>query len=1203
MRFHRCLSLGLTLAFYLDATAALRYQVAARQNDEPSITPTRIPAPTKGESSLAASSAPSSKPSERDTQSASPTEQASRTPTDTVRSSSIIVTTSTVIQAPATTASNEPLPTGSAAANSASPLPIQPKITPAIGLGGVILLISGVVYTVIGIKNKWLYVFFSAAYLTSLAVTVLIVYLMNPPVTNAVQGAFFIAAFFSGLIFGALSLVFSDITDGLGCLLGGFCLSMWFLTLKEGGLISSTTGRAVFIGTLSFTSFSLSFSHYTRTYGLIASISFAGATITVLGIDCLSRAGWKEFWLYLWGLNPNTFPLNTNSYPITRAIRVEIACVILFCMFGLVSQLRLWKLVKERREKHAALRLERDQNLEREEEELGRKIEDDFARERAQWEAKYGDKSLQQDSGVGSSNGTIPKTSTSVRETRNSASESVEMVELPSQERVLKTGDLTASGKTVPTGPAVTVTVLQDDAIQQIDAQGNPIQRSERNSVTHSGISIIAKSSAPISDEVKTTESRAVFNRLLSARSSLRSSVPPPPVIVPLPFTIPKEGGSQSEDEDNASVSAVPESISESLANRRSLSKQFSGVSAMNRFSMHRASTCYSASQEALVILHIEDDRGSSIAATLDDEDDEVSVSDLSTLQSPLPYKTDEEVDRSINNADEVEKPELGVEGNPQGQIAEECRIGAPLSELSGQIFAQLADERRGTSDPFKLSEQGIPGPVIETENVAQAQTKQAMKNGETKEAAGEDTDEAAISAAPTESGSALGTKSAGRQLLTVSTDPKPGSTRSKRVSVRNYRQRSDTLGSVVNEDGGRSQHSKSTKSMPPSGGSQVESYGGSLKGAFPEKLSKVALSYRTNEWAKHLELADKPEMDELPDPGSPGIKVEHRVEGANPPVNIEITQPPSATYVHSQRGSVGNNSYHNSNPIRSSSNFSRYSQVEPSPSLSRTPSAVALKSPAVPQSTFPAGGVSRSSSATKGKGMRSSSTPFLNQTLVESPVEESTRARFSSSPSPIPSNTLMGQRETLVRNKVVSQSFVPYASTPNLATGGLDASSTQVMRLDNENLPLADRTRLMSQENMTLAQRKQMIQNQKPPAASQQWRQSSWGIGGQIQGFDSHQPKREASMDQGKREAMLASWRESMRQDMTPTQMVVVGEDGRRAAMISDIRQKELEKQHQEIAATYRDAMMDNMMRSGEMLDAHREAMRRMQANANKNI
>ncbi len=122
----------------------------------------------------------------------------------------------------------------------------------------------------------------------------------NPPVTNAVQGAFFIAAFLTGVIFGILSMVFADITEGLGCLLGGFCLSMWFLSLKSGGLIGSSTGRAIFIGCFCAGGYALSFSHYTRNYGLIASIAFSGATATIIGIDCFSCAGLKEFWLYLW---------------------------------------------------------------------------------------------------------------------------------------------------------------------------------------------------------------------------------------------------------------------------------------------------------------------------------------------------------------------------------------------------------------------------------------------------------------------------------------------------------------------------------------------------------------------------------------------------------------------------------------------------------------------------------------------------------------------------------------------------------------------------------------------------------------------------------------------------------------------------------------------------------------------------------------
>ena len=180
-------------------------------------------------------------------------------------------------------------------------LPIDPIITPAIGIAGAILLCTGLAYTIIGIKHKWLLVFLSAFYLAGLSITVLIIYVMEPPVSDAIQGAYFVAAFFTGIIFGGVSLIFKEVTEGFGCIVGGFCISMWFLVLKPGGLIESSTGRAIMIGVFSALGWSLAFSQYTRTYGTIICTSFGGAMITMIGVDCFSRAGLKEFWIYLWG--------------------------------------------------------------------------------------------------------------------------------------------------------------------------------------------------------------------------------------------------------------------------------------------------------------------------------------------------------------------------------------------------------------------------------------------------------------------------------------------------------------------------------------------------------------------------------------------------------------------------------------------------------------------------------------------------------------------------------------------------------------------------------------------------------------------------------------------------------------------------------------------------------------------------------------
>lgn len=75
------------------------------------------------------------------------------------------------------------------------------------------------------------------------------------------------------------------------------------------------------------------------------------------------------------------------------------------------------------------------------------------------------------------------------------------------------------------------------------------------------------------------------------------------------------------------------------------------------------------------------------------------------------------------------------------------------------------------------------------------------------------------------------------------------------------------------------------------------------------------------------------------------------------------------------------------------------------------------------------------------------------------------------------------------------------------------------------------------------------------------------------------------------------------MQREGTPVQSTAATNDAsQRMGLMSDKRQKEMEKQQQAILAQQRESMMGNMMRSSGMLDAHREAMRRMQAKANKN-
>ncbi|KAJ5619209.1 hypothetical protein N7510_003193 [Penicillium lagena] len=268
-------------------------------------------------------------------------------------------------------------------------LPIHPQISPAVGIGGILLLFLGGTLAFIGVLEKWIQIFLSAGFISALGVTVLIEYVMVPPVSNAVQGGYLVAIFFTGLIFGGLALIFKEITEGLGCLLGGFCMSMWLLSLKSGGLLSSTIPKIGLVAAVIVGFYALSFTHYTRSYGLIGCTAFSGATAIMLGIDCFSRAGLKEFWLYIWGLNKEIFPRHTYTYPLTRNIRVELAGIIIITAMGVISQLRLWRVIRERRSKADDARKQHEKNKEAAEEEVGRQVEEGNSRERVEWENMY----------------------------------------------------------------------------------------------------------------------------------------------------------------------------------------------------------------------------------------------------------------------------------------------------------------------------------------------------------------------------------------------------------------------------------------------------------------------------------------------------------------------------------------------------------------------------------------------------------------------------------------------------------------------------------------------------------------------------------------------------------------------------------------------------------------------------------------------
>ncbi|PHH52744.1 hypothetical protein CFIMG_005692RA [Ceratocystis fimbriata CBS 114723] len=226
--------------------------------------------------------------------------------------------------------------------------------------------------------------------LAALATIVLIVYVMNPPISKGLQCAYLVAGLVTGLALGGMSLLFREIIESLTCLLGGFCIGMWFLCLGDDGLIHVTAGRVALIAGCSFVAWSIYWIPFTRDWTLMALTSFAGATVVILGVDCYTRAGLKELWVYLWDIHADLFEYHM-TFNITKGIRAELAAIIVLWGAGIVAQAHLWRKIYSRKNAKRAEEKAARADVEALNEAAGRAMQTQLAHEKANWERTYAD--------------------------------------------------------------------------------------------------------------------------------------------------------------------------------------------------------------------------------------------------------------------------------------------------------------------------------------------------------------------------------------------------------------------------------------------------------------------------------------------------------------------------------------------------------------------------------------------------------------------------------------------------------------------------------------------------------------------------------------------------------------------------------------------------------------------------------------------
>lgn len=765
-----------------------------------------------------------------------------------------------------------------------------------------------------------------------------------------------------------------------------------------------------------------------------------------MGIDCFSRAGLKEFWVYLWNLNTNLFPVGATSYPVTKGMKVEIAAIIVIFLGGIVSQLELWKVIQERRQNRVDEQIQDDglTDLEQAEEDVARRIADRILRERKQWEDVYGDNVPppgvpRKDSGVTDVE-SQRKVTTSIH---RSDKDSIEMSPMPSPNKV-------GSGMAMKNnGGAVIVQVARDNIDETRLTIEEQLQQTNDYSTPKSEPKWIAPDGEQRSLQISSK------HVMIPGQSSI-------PEVVPLPFQVPKSAAGDEDDRTSVATFA-DEDVHRHSKHLSASSTILRKLSRRSNRSSRSFTKGAGESSEDLVIpraIDIEDDRRSSLAATVD------GLSDDENMPSPR-----SSIDQTPNTEDIriiVDAPEV-------------------MSPISTPTLNRIVEDYPGTkARPF--SETTASTNILDFET-SQPSPLPALLD----------------------------------RSLTSSTDPA--------ASLKVNTVVDDTVKVAEVE-----------KTIPAASRASI------TRDHLPSQLSKVVMSYRTNEWAKHLEGADNPELEELKHIEYPSAPIE-----AAAPVDIQGLQQTAETPATRSTSQMSNRP-----PLTRAASKAHASLYQPISSSAN--------------GHYQDGNLPRSLS------QQSLSKNLLRASATSSIADSSMNGDLNIG--------VLGKRDSVVRAKqsyysnnaalVSTPEFSPRSATSDGGVYIYPNHSTPTFADDDDNLWLSARRSLIRQSS-----------GQQTPVS-----------------FNSHQPQRSSTTPSPMaREQQLASWRASVTQDLQSGADPKKNIERSRNSLFQE-RQLEEQKRVNEVRAkAKRESLFDERMRSGNMIEAHRDALRKMQAKANKAV
>ncbi|KAF4623782.1 hypothetical protein D9613_002082 [Agrocybe pediades] len=273
----------------------------------------------------------------------------------------VFTPTPTSTPTPSSTPSPSPTP---------DPFVLATKLDPAFAVLGVILILTGLPSAFWGHKNRWTSFFLIGFYTLSLVCIVLILKFgvipaINPP-NKTLRGMFVLACTVAGIAGGGIAIFFwKGARYGIGAW-GGFAFALWIQCFHNGGLIRSIGFRWILYIGCGVTGFALSTIPKIHYHALLISTAFVGASSFMLGVDCFTTAGLKEF--YIWNLGfPGLFPKFSDhgiQFPVSQTMQIELGLIGAVALMGIAVQLRILKVLQRKMEEIAEETRKRDEEAE-----------------------------------------------------------------------------------------------------------------------------------------------------------------------------------------------------------------------------------------------------------------------------------------------------------------------------------------------------------------------------------------------------------------------------------------------------------------------------------------------------------------------------------------------------------------------------------------------------------------------------------------------------------------------------------------------------------------------------------------------------------------------------------------------------------------------------------------------------------------------